>query len=176
MSGAATYTRSEARAARTARQLTADLRRARKPELLALVMELASRSYEATDATRLTTINGPRNAWRELRDVATRRTECLAVLCLDAQNAIIHREVLSIGSLNTTRTHPREILRPAIVHGALGLILGHNHPSGKLDPSPEDVEFTRTVTRAGELMGIELYDHLILTGHGYTSMRERGLL
>ena len=78
--------------------------------------------------------------------------------------------------MNTTRTHPREILYPAITHLALGFILVHNHPSGCLDASPEDLEFTHGVRRAGELMGIELYDHLIVTAEGYTSLRERGLL
>ncbi len=95
---------------------------------------------------------------------------------LDAQNAVIHRETLSIGSLNTTRTHPREILYPAVRHLALGFILAHNHPSGCPDPSTEDVEFTAAIRRASELFGIELYDHLIVTGAGFTSLRERGLL
>ena len=81
-----------------------------------------------------------------------------------------------MGALNTTRTHPREILHPAVAHLAMGFILVHNHPSGCLEPSSEDVEFTRAVQRAGELMGIELYDHLIIAAGGYTSLRERGLL
>jgi DNA repair protein RadC len=59
---------------------------------------------------------------------------------------------------------------------ALGFVLAHNHPSGCADPSPEDIEFTRSIRRAGELMGIELYDHIIVTARGYTSLRERGLL
>ena len=70
-----------------------------------------------------------------------RRKEHLVGLYLDAQNGLLHRETISIGSLNTTRTHPREILYPAIAHLALGFILAHNHPSGCLEPSPEDVEF-----------------------------------
>ncbi len=98
------------------------------------------------------------------------------MLYLDAQNLLVHQETISIGSLNTTRTHPREILHPAVVHLALGFILVHNHPSGCLDPSPEDVEFTHSIKRAGELMGIELYDHVIVARGGYTSLRERGIL
>jgi DNA repair protein RadC len=95
-------------------------------------------------------------------------------LYLDAQNGLIHRETISVGSLNTTRSHPREILYPAIAHLALGFILVHNHPSGSLDPSDEDIAFTRAVHRAGETVGIELYDHLIVTRAGFTSLRERG--
>ena len=97
-------------------------------------------------------------------------------LYLDAQNGLLHSETISVGSLNTTRTHPREILYPAIVHLAFGFFLAHNYSSGSLDPSDEDVAFIRAVQRAGELVGIELYDHLIVTATGFTSLRERGAL
>ena len=102
--------------------------------------------------------------------------EILSVLCLDAQNQPNSFNVASIGALNTTRTRPAEILKAAILSNALGLILIHNHPSGELDPSPEDLEFTRAVQRACELVGIDLYDHVIVTDDGFTSLRERGLL
>ena len=102
--------------------------------------------------------------------------EILSVLCLDAQNRPNCFNIASIGTLNTTRTHPTEILKAAILSNALGLVLIHNHPSGILDPSPEDLEFTRAVQRACEMLGLELYDHLIVTDEGFTSLRERGLL
>jgi len=121
-------------------------------------------------------IDGPRAAWRQVRHLARARKEHLVGIYLDAQNAVIHRETLSIGSLNTTRTHPREILYPAVRHLALAFILAHNHPSGCPDPSTEDVEFTASIRRAAELFGIELYDHLIVTSDGFTSLRERGLI
>jgi DNA repair protein RadC len=121
-------------------------------------------------------IDGPRSAWRQVRHLAGARREHLVGIYLNAQNSVIHRETLSIGSLNTTRTHPREILYPAVRHLALAFILAHNHPSGCPDPSTEDVEFTAAIRRASELFGIELYDHLIVTADGFTSLRERGLL
>ena len=102
--------------------------------------------------------------------------EILSVLCLDAQNQPNSFNVASIGALNTTRTRPAEILKAAILSNALGLILIHNHPSGELAPSPEDLEFTRAVQRACELVGVELYDHVIVTDDGFTSFRERGFL
>ncbi|HEY5622745.1 MAG TPA: JAB domain-containing protein [Gammaproteobacteria bacterium] len=102
--------------------------------------------------------------------------EILSVLCLDAQNQPNSFNIASIGALNTTRTRPAEILKAAILSNALGLILIHNHPSGELDPSPEDLEFTRAVQRACELVGVDLYDHLIVTDDGFTSLRDRGLL
>jgi DNA repair protein RadC len=102
--------------------------------------------------------------------------EILSVLCLDAQNQPNSFNIASIGALNTTRTRPADILKAAILSNALGLILIHNHPSGELDPSPEDLEFTRAVQRACELVGVDLYDHVIVTDDGFTSLRERGLL
>ena len=121
-------------------------------------------------------VGSPAEAYALVRDLKRARKEHLVSLYLDAQNRLICRETVSIGSLNTTRTHPREVLQPAIVNSALAFILVHNHPSGSLDPSRDDVEFTRTMARAGELMGISLYDHLIVSQRGFVSLKERGLL
>ena len=102
--------------------------------------------------------------------------EILSVLCLDAQNSPTCFNVVSMGGLNTTRTKPADILKPAILSNSLGIVLIHNHPSGVLEPSPEDVEFTKAVQRACDMMAIDLYDHLIVTDDGFTSLRERGVL
>jgi DNA repair protein RadC len=142
---------------------------------LCAVFELGRRTYGRAGDER-PSISGPRQAYRQLTRLGRAKKEHLVGLYLDAQNGLLCEETISIGSLNTTRTHPREILFPAVVHLALGFILAHNHPSGSLEPSAEDVEFTHSVRRAGELMGIELYDHLIIARGGYTSLRERGLL
>jgi DNA repair protein RadC len=121
-------------------------------------------------------VGTPAEAYALVRDLKTARKEHLVALYLDAQNRLLQRETVSIGTLNTTRTHPREVLQPAVVHSALAFILVHNHPSGSLDPSRDDVEFTRTMARAGELMGISLYDHIIVSRRGYVSLKERGLM
>jgi DNA repair protein RadC len=143
---------------------------------LSAAFEIARRAYSRDGERERPRISRPSDAFSQVRDLGEARKEHLVGLYLDAQNGLLERETLSIGSLNTTRTHPREILYPAIRHLALGFILVHNHPSGCLDPSDEDVEFTRSVKRAGELMGIELYDHLVVAAGRYTSLRERGLL
>ena len=140
------------------------------------VFELARRAYEARSESPRPKLTRPKDVFRELRHIVALKKEHLVGLYLDAQNGLIHTETLSVGSLNTTRTHPREILNPAIVHLAMGFILAHNHPSGSLDPSDEDIEFTRAVQRAGQIIGIELYDHLIVSANGFTSLRERGVL
>ena len=121
-------------------------------------------------------VSSPAEAYTLVRDLRKARKEHLIALYLDAQNRLISRETVSIGSLNTTRTHPREVLQPAIANSALAFVLVHNHPSGSLDPSRDDVEFTRTMARAGDLMGISLYDHLIVSRRGFVSLKERGLL
>lgn len=139
----------------------------------ALELHRRFRSEENASRPRLTK---SREVYDQVKDIANLRKEHLVGLYIDAQSGLIHRETLSVGSLNTTRTHPREILHPALVHLALGFILVHNHPSGGLDPSPEDLEFTRSVQRAGELMGIELYDHVIVAASGFVSMREMEML
>ena len=141
---------------------------------LSAVFELGRRAYCTSAEASRPRLTRPREVFKEVRHIGPLKKEHLVGLYLDAQNGLIHSETISIGSLNTTRTHPREILYPAIVHLAFGFILAHNHPSGSLDPSDEDVAFTRAVQRAGELIGIELYDHLIVSATGFTSLRERG--
>lgn len=121
-------------------------------------------------------VSSPREAYELVRDLKRARKEHLVALYLDSQNHLIHRETISIGALNTTRTHPREILQPAILHSALAFVLVHNHPSGSLEPSRDDMEFTRNIARAAELIGVGLTDHLIVSPRGYVSLKERGIL
>jgi DNA repair protein RadC len=143
---------------------------------ISAAFEIARRALGGGGERERPRIARPSDAFKEVRSLGEARKEHLVGLYLDAQNGLLGRETLSIGSLNTTRTHPREVLYPAIRHLALGFILAHNHPSGCVEPSEEDVEFTRSIRRAAELMGIELYDHLIVGASRYTSLRERGLL
>ena len=142
---------------------------------LAAVFELQRRlrRIEERDPPKITT---PAEVHAQVLELRAYRQEHLIALYLDATNALIAKETISIGSLNTTRTHPREILFPAIQHLALGFVLIHNHPSGSLTPSVDDVEFTRSVRRAGEIIGIDLYDHVIVSSRGFVSMKEKGLL
>lgn len=159
------------------------IRRAPRSELYAVVMELARAAYDS-EARESITVSRPSEALRVLAPEypASLKQEKLAALYLDASNRLIAYHVVSVGSLNTTRTTPREIFRPAVQHAALGVILAHNHPSGCVEPSVEDCEFTEAVRRGADLLGLELYDHLILHRQtngaplAYTSLRERGML
>ncbi len=123
------------------------------------------------------TVNGPKDVFKTVYPVYKGRDrEILSVVCLDAQNKPVNFHMVSMGGLNTTRARPADILKIVLLSNALGFLLVHNHPSGVLEPSQEDIEFTTAVTKACDLLGIELYDHLIVTDDGYTSLRERGLL
>jgi DNA repair protein RadC len=138
-------------------------------------LELGRRAYSPKEEER-PALSTPRAAYDQVKDLRKARKEHLVALYLDAQNHLILRETISVGSLNTTRTHPREILQPAIACSALNFILAHNHPSGSLTPSQDDIDFTRAIRRAADIVGISLYDHLIVSTTGWTSLRESQLI
>ncbi len=107
----------------------------------------------------------------ELKDC---HQEHLICLYLNTKNEIIHRKTLFIGSLNQSVAHPREIYREAVRCSAARIICSHNHPSGTPNPSENDRLFTRRLKQCGEMMGIELLDHLIIGNDSYVSLREEG--
>jgi len=104
------------------------------------------------------------------------RREHFVGFYLNARNQLLARTLVSVGSLSASIVHPREVFEPAIVRGAAGVIVAHNHPSGDPEPSPEDVAVTRRLADAGTLLGIELLDHLVVAERGYVSLKSRGHL
>ncbi len=122
-------------------------------------------------------INSPLDAADMLKPfLAEEDRETFIVLCLDTKNQPTSLQTVSIGSLNCTLVHPREIFKLAILSNANALILSHNHPSGDSTPSREDIEITKRLQQAGELLGIEVLDHIILTSEGYCSLKEQALI
>ena len=97
-------------------------------------------------------------------------------LYLNAKNQILKQEIISIGSLFSNMVHPREVFAPALEVRAAAVVLGHNHPSGDPTPSPEDQSLTQRLTAAGDLMGIEVLDHLVIGTNRYVSLKETGLI
>lgn len=95
---------------------------------------------------------------------------------LNTKNQIIAIETISIGTLNASLVHPRELFKTAVKNSSAALIVAHNHPSGDPEPSKEDLQLTRRLKQAGELMGIDILDHLIVGGERFISMKERGLM
>lgn len=102
--------------------------------------------------------------------------ECMAVLILNTRRRIKGHYLVSIGTMDTLLVHPREIFRLAIIVNAAALILAHNHPSGESNPSEADVKVTRDLARAGQLLRIEVLDHVIIGHPGHTSLRSLGLI
>jgi DNA repair protein RadC len=104
------------------------------------------------------------------------KKEVFVALYLDTKNRLIREETISIGSLNASIVHPREVFRTAIQESAATLILAHNHPSGEPGPSRDDIDLTREIVMAGKLMGIEVLDHVIIGNSCFISLKEKGLM
>ena len=109
-------------------------------------------------------------------DMAYLPTERLRVMFLNTDNRLIYDETMAEGSVNETPIYPREIMRRSLEVGATAIILAHNHPSGDPSPSRGDIEATSRVAAAGNALGIEIHDHVILARSGWTSFRALGLL
>lgn len=102
--------------------------------------------------------------------------EHFRVILLNTKNHVLEIESVSVGSLNSSLVHPRELFKKAILKSAAGVILVHNHPSGDPQPSEEDRLVTLRMAEAGEIIGIEVLDHIVIGDGRYASLRERGLM
>ena len=103
--------------------------------------------------------------------------EVFAVALLTVRHRVLGLHTVSVGCLTSSLVHPREVFKPAILAGCAALLLTHNHPSGAPEPSAEDIALTRRLASGGQLLGIEVLDHLILGEAGrFVSLRERGIL
>jgi DNA repair protein RadC len=107
-----------------------------------------------------------------LEDAIDREKEHFYVMHLDIRNRVKLVELMSIGTLTGTCVHPRETFRRAVMHGSASILVGHNHPSGECDPSPEDTNVTKLLFEAGQILGITFLDHLIFTTHCFFSFKE----
>ena len=105
------------------------------------------------------------------------KKEMFVLMMLDTKNCLIKSEVISLGSLNANIVHPREVFKPAILNSAAVIVVAHNHPSGDTGPSQNDVDITRKLVNTGNMVGIEVLDHIIIGGNGgYLSMKEQCLM
>jgi len=144
----------------------------------------ASQLIAAVEAGRRTLLRVRRERQQVMgaRDVAeflvpqfgTRPVEQFGVVLLDTKHRILRTTLLSVGTLDTSIVHPREVFRAAASAGAAALVLFHNHPSGDPTPSEDDVALTRRMVRAGELMGISVLDHVIVAENRFCSLKEHG--
>lgn len=136
-------------------------------------LELGRRLF---NKKKIDSILSPQDIWQELRKERESNKEYCIVFYLNMQNEVISKETISIGSLNANIVHPREVFEPAIRLSAAHIIICHNHPSGDSTPSEEDILLTKRLMKVGDIMGIEILDHVIVTKEKYLSMKERGIL
>jgi DNA repair protein RadC len=133
----------------------------------------AASDYQATGGT----VSNPEEVVAQVRmKLKDKKKEHFWVLLLDTRNRIIKTSEVSVGSLNASIVHPREVFKEAISASAASVILSHNHPSGDPQPSKEDIEITKNLVAAGQLMGIEVLDHIIVADKGYLSLKAQRLL
>jgi DNA repair protein RadC len=130
---------------------------------LAAAVELGRRIFQPREESP-PLVTGPEAAFQLVRDLGDKRREHFVALYLNARNALIRLETISIGSLNASLVHPREVFHPAVRELAANIILAHNPPSKDVTPSQEDIELTRRL------------DHIVIGGRRFTSLKSRGLM
>ncbi|MEO5627709.1 MAG: DNA repair protein RadC [Candidatus Saccharimonadales bacterium] len=130
------------------------------------------RRYYANHAGKPVFVRNAQQAHQYLRGMGFGKKEQLRGLYLNSRYQVIHDEVISVGTLTSNIVHPREVFQPAIEHGAIAIIIGHNHPSGNMEPTNADIVVTEQLLQAGKLLGIDILDHLVLTDNKYISVME----
>lgn len=143
--------------------------------LLKAAFELSKRAF-GVEKDAFPIIKSPKDVANIVMHIRKNRKENFVVLYLNARNQLIHKETIAIGTLNASIVHPREVFQPAISSSAASIILTHNHPSGDTTPSDEDIKLTRRMIKAGEIMGIEVLDHVIVSEKTCLSMKDEGLI
>ncbi|MHB8509515.1 MAG: JAB domain-containing protein [Candidatus Dormibacteria bacterium] len=133
-------------------------------------------AIEVDGADQPAPITGPADVLAHVQDLRTAPQERAVALYLDARNRPLGRELVSVGGLRASVIQPRDVLAPALKIPAAALILVHNHPSGDCTPSAEDIQVTRQLAAAAQLLGLELVDHLVVSARRCTSLRELGRL
>lgn len=118
----------------------------------------------------------PKDVWERMEDIRGSKKEHFVVFYLDSRSQEIQRDIISIGTLNESLVHPREVFENAIKKNAASIIIAHNHPSGNLEPSEDDLMITKRLAEAGKILGIEVVDHIIAAKNSFLSFKGKGLL
>jgi len=143
-----------------------------KATTISAAVELGKRAFQVRPNER-TMIDSPDAAAAALsQDLMWQTTERFAVLLLDVKHQLLGLKVITIGTATETLAHPREIFREIIRHGATRAIIAHNHPTGSVEPSQEDISLTEQLLQGGQLLSLPIIDHLILGNGDYNSLRQ----
>ena len=136
-------------------------------------IELSKRYLIQNQNIKITSAN---DIYQELKQYKNKQQEYFIALYLDGANYLVETKVITIGILNQSLVHPREVFSYAIEKRCGSIIVAHNHPSGILKPSSEDIEVTNRLNESGRILGIELLDHVIFTKDGFISLKDEGVL
>jgi len=143
---------------------------------ISAAFELGRRAASHLDGRR-PRITGPEDVASLLRSqVGDLKQENFFVGLLNAKNELLRFVHVTQGTLTASLIHPRETFRAAIAEGSHSVVLVHNHPTGDPEPSPEDVNITKKIAEAGELLGIKVLDHVVIGDNSFTSMKDRGII
>ncbi|MDK2862312.1 MAG: repair protein RadC [Methanomicrobiaceae archaeon] len=134
------------------------------------------RRYLAGDGVAGQRVLSPEDILPLVAEWRNKKQEYFICITLNGAGEVIERRVVTIGILNQSLVHPREVFVDAITDRAASVILVHNHPSGSLEPSTQDLGITRQLAEAGSILGIRVLDHIIVTKNGYASLKELGHL
>ena len=135
-------------------------------------VELGKRTFQVRPMEKLTVENPSIAAAALSQDLMWQSQERFAILLLDVKNQLLGTKVITIGIATETLVHPREIFREVVKQGATKIIIAHNHPSGSLEPSPQDIQLTEQLLQAANILEIPILDHLIIGNGEYQSIRE----
>lgn len=130
------------------------------------------RRYFLSRQGKATYVRSAKQAHVYLKDMGASQKEQLRGLYLNSRHEVIHDEVISVGSLTANIVHPREVFQPALIYGAVAVIIAHNHPSGSLEPTAADRIVTAQLVDAGRVLGIDILDHLIISQDSFVSIIE----
>jgi DNA repair protein RadC len=122
-------------------------------------------------------IKDPESVVKAIRaSIKEKAKEHFKLILLNPRNKIIGISTISIGTLNASLVHPREVFKDAIMHSAASVVLAHNHPSGDPEPSEDDLKITKKLVDSGKILGIEVLDHIVIGKNNFCSFKERGLI
>lgn len=121
-------------------------------------------------------ITGPKDVLAQMADIVGKSQEYFVCLSLNGANELIARRIVTIGLLDQSQIHPREVFADVIADRAAAVIFAHNHPSGELKPSEADISAQRQLTEAAKILGLRVLDHVIVSRKGFTSFQESGLI
>jgi DNA repair protein RadC len=132
-----------------------------------------------TVSSELNSVSTPEDAAKVVRDLFDfdhLDREQFVALALNTKNRVIGAWAVSVGSLNASIVHPRELFKPAVMLSAASIVIAHNHPSGDPTPSGADIQLTRRLVKGGDVLGIELLDHVVVGDESIASFRDLGLM